>query len=49
MMGQVGAKEAFEDSQKDLGVLAGVRVTTKSVERVSGATEKQIEQQNQSE
>jgi hypothetical protein len=47
MMGQVGGKEAFEDGQKDLEVLAGVRVTTKAVERVSEATGKQIEQQNQ--
>jgi hypothetical protein len=49
MMGQVGGKEAFEDGQKDLEVLAGVKVTTKAVERVSEATGKQIEQQNQRE
>jgi hypothetical protein len=49
MMGQVGGKEAFEDGQKDLEVLAGVLVTTKAVERVSEATGKQIEQQNQRE
>ena len=49
MMGQVGGKEAFEDGQKDLEILAGVLVTTKAVERVSEATGKQIEQQNQRE
>jgi hypothetical protein len=49
MMGQVGGKEAFEEGQKDLEVLAGVLVTTKSVERVSEVTGKQIEQQNQRE
>ena len=47
MMGQVGGKEAFADGQKDLEILAGVLVTTKAVERVSEATGKQIEQQNQ--
>jgi hypothetical protein len=47
MMGQVGGKEAFEDGQKDLEVLAGVLVTTKAVERVSEATGSQIELQNQ--
>lgn len=46
MIGQVGGKEAFEDGQKDLEVLAGVAVTTKAVERVSEATGQQIEQQN---
>jgi hypothetical protein len=49
MMGQVGGKEVFEDGQMDLEVLAGVLVTTKAVERVSEATGKQIEQQNQRE
>lgn len=49
MMGQVGGKEAFEDGQKDLELLAGVLVTTKSVERVSEVTGQQIEQQNQRE
>ena len=49
MMGQVGGKEAFEDGQKDLEVLAGVVVTTKAVERVSESIGKQIEQQNQRE
>jgi hypothetical protein len=49
MMGQVGGKEAFEEGQKDLEVLAGVLVTTKAVERVSEATGRQIEQENQRE
>lgn len=49
MMGQVGSKEAFDDGRKDLEILAGVLVTTKAVERVSEATGKQIEQQNQQE
>ena len=49
MMGQVGGKEAFEDGQKDLEVLAGVVVTTKAAERVSESIGKQIEQQNQRE
>jgi hypothetical protein len=49
MMGQVGSKEAFNDGRKDLEILAGVLVTTKAVERVSEATGKQIEQQNQRE
>lgn len=49
MMGQVGGKEAFEEGQKDLETLAGVVVTTKAVERVSEATGRQIEQQNQRE
>ena len=49
MMGQVGGKEAFEDGQKDLEVLAGVLVKTKAVERVSEATGNQIELQNQRE
>jgi hypothetical protein len=34
-MGQVGGKEAFSEGRKDMEVLAGVLVTTKSVERVS--------------
>ena len=35
MMGQVGAKEAFDEGRRDLGELAGVVVKTKAVERVS--------------
>lgn len=49
MMGQVGGKEAFEDGRKDLEVLAGLRLSTKAVERVSEAVGEQIEQQNQGE
>jgi len=49
MMGQVGGKEAFHEGRKDLEALAGVRVTTKSVERVSEAIGEQIELQNQRE
>jgi hypothetical protein len=49
MMGQVGGKEAFDDGRKDLEVLAGLRVNTKAVERVSEALGTQIEQQNQKE
>ena len=44
MMGRVGAKEAFEEGRKDLDELAGVRVTTKSVERVSEHIGQQIEE-----
>jgi hypothetical protein len=49
MIGQVGGKEAFADGRKDLEVLAGVLVTTKTVERVSEVIGEQIEQQNQKE
>jgi hypothetical protein len=49
MMGQVGGKEVFEEGQSDLDFLAGLRVTTKAVERVSETIGKQIEQQNQRE
>lgn len=43
MMGRVGAKESFEEGRRDLDELAGVRVTTKAVERVSEAIGEQIE------
>ena len=49
MMAQVGGKEAFAEGRKDLEVLAGVRVTTKAVERVSEMTGQRIEEQNQRE
>jgi hypothetical protein len=49
MMAQVGGKEAFEEGQRDLRILAGVTVTTKAVERVSESIGKQIEQENQRE
>ena len=35
MMGRVGAKEPFQEGQRDLEELAGVAVSTKAVERVS--------------
>jgi len=47
MMGQVGGKEAFAEGRKDLQVLAGLRVTSKAVERVAETTGQQIEQQSQ--
>jgi hypothetical protein len=37
MIGQVGGKEAFGDGRNDLEALAGVKFTTKAVERVSEA------------
>lgn len=43
MMGQVGGKEAFDDGREDLGVLAGVVVSTKAVERVAERIGRQIE------
>jgi hypothetical protein len=43
MMGQVGGKEPFEEGRRDLENLAGVRVKTKAVERVSQTIGKQIE------
>jgi hypothetical protein len=49
MMGQVGGKEAFDDGREDWELLAGLRVTTKAVERVAEAIGRQIEQQNQRE
>ena len=49
MIGQVGAKEAFREGRKDLEVLAGVSVTTKTVERLSETAGEQIESLNQME
>jgi hypothetical protein len=49
MMAQVGGKEAFEDGQKDLEILAGVAVTTKAVERISESIGMHIEQENRRE
>lgn len=43
MMGRVGAKEPFEEGRRDMEELAGVRVKTKAVERVSEAIGEQIE------
>jgi len=49
LMGQVGGKEPFREGRKDLELLAGLRVSTKAVERVAEAVGEQIEQQNQRE
>ncbi len=49
MMGQVAGKEAFDEGRRDLQALAGVSVTTKTVERVSEAVGEQIETVNQRE
>ena len=43
MMGRVGAKEAFEEGQRDLEELAGVRVSIKAVERVSEGLGSEVE------
>jgi len=43
MMARVGAKESFDDGRTDLEELAGVRVTTKEVGRVSEAMGEQVE------
>ena len=43
MMGQVGAKESFEEGRRDLEELAGVVVTAKDIERVAEELGKQIE------
>lgn len=43
MMGRVGGKQSFQEGQKDLEELAGIRVQTKAVERVSEAIGQQIE------
>ena len=44
MMGRVGAKEAFEEGQRDLEELAGVRVSIKAVERVSEGLGREVEE-----
>jgi hypothetical protein len=43
MMGRVGSKESFEAGRQDLEELAGIRVTTKQVERVTEALGEQVE------
>ena len=43
MLGRVGGQEAFAAGRRDLAELAGVRVTTKAVERVAEALGAQIE------
>lgn len=49
MIGQVGGKEAFSSGRNDLELLAGVSVTTKTVERVSESVGKKIENLSQME
>ena len=48
-MGRVGGKDSFAEGRKDLEELAGIRVETKSVERVSEALGEQIECNSQRE
>ena len=43
LMGRVGGKDSFDQGRKDLEELAGIRVQTKAVERVSEALGEQIE------
>jgi hypothetical protein len=43
MMGRLGSKESFEEGRQDLEQLAGLRVTTKRVERVAEALGEQVE------
>lgn len=43
MMARVGAKESFDNGRQDLEELAGVKVTTKEVERVAEAIGFQVE------
>ena len=47
LMGRVGGKDSFDQGRKDLEELAGVRVKTKAVERVSEALGEQIERTSQ--
>jgi hypothetical protein len=49
MMGRVGAKEAFDEGQRDLKELAGIVVKTKAVERISKAIGHQVERVSQGE
>jgi hypothetical protein len=43
MMGRVGSKESFDEGRQDLEELAGIRVTTKQVERVAEQIGQQVE------
>ncbi len=43
MMGRVGSKESFDEGRQDLEELAGIRVTTKQVERVAEEIGEQVE------
>lgn len=49
MMGRVGGKESFDEGRQDLEELAGIKVKTKTVERVAEAIGEQIEQWSQRE
>ena len=49
LMGLVGGKEAFAEGRRDLFELAGIRVTTKAVERVAEALGAAIERRAQQE
>ena len=49
LMGNAGGKDSFAEGRKDLEELAGIRVKTKSVERVSEALGGQIEGSSQQE
>ena len=42
MMSTVGSKEPFEEGRQDLAELAGIRVSTKEIERVSEATGEEV-------
>jgi hypothetical protein len=46
MIGRVGGKEPFDEGRRDLEELAGVRVSTKAVERASEAIGEDIEFRN---
>lgn len=43
MIGRVGSKESFEEGRQDLEELAGIRVTSKQVERVAEQIGEQVE------
>jgi hypothetical protein len=43
MIGRVGSKQSFEDGRQDLEELAGIRVTSKQVERVAEQIGEQVE------
>ena len=49
MIGRVGAKEPFEEGQRDLEELAGVSVSIKAVERVSEEIGREVETASQGE
>jgi Uncharacterised protein family (UPF0236) len=49
MMGRVGGKEAFDEGRQDMEELAGVRVSTKAVERVAETIGQDIERTHRKE